>query len=85
MDTVTSLLTFLSPNPSLPLSSSFSLSLPPVQRHCRALSKYVLFMFLVAFQYLAAWQRGIKMCVSAKCQRVKGVEFRAAHTMKHLL
>lgn len=44
---------------------------PPVQCHCRALSKYALFMFLVAFQYLAAWQRGIKMCVPAKCQWVK--------------
>lgn len=83
MDTDTSPLTFFSPNLSPSLSSS--LSLPPVHCHCRALSKYVLFMLLVAFQYLAAWQRGIKMCVSAKCQRVKGVEFRAAHTMKHLL
>lgn len=44
---------------------------PPVQCHCRALSKYALFMFLVAFQYLAVWQRGIKMCVPAKCQWVK--------------
>lgn len=73
---------------SSPLTSrclSPPLSLPPVQCHCRALSKYVLFMFFVAFQYLAVWQRGIKMCVSAKCQWVKGVEFRAAHTMKHLL
>lgn len=28
-------------------------------------------MILVAFQDLATWQRGIKMCVSAKCQWLK--------------
>lgn len=85
MATATSPLTLFPPNLSLSPLLHSSPSLPPVRCHCRALSKYVLFIFLVAFQYLAAWQRGIKMCVSAKCQRVKGVELRAAHTVKHLL
>lgn len=65
------LVTFFSPDSPATLPLSHPLLLAPVRCHCQVLSKYVLFMFLAASQYLSVWQRGIRMSPSEKCQRIK--------------